>query len=300
MSFTKEIIEELVALEHDKTCCKKALLFGLFFGAERVEKKLVFAEFKTEDSARLAADILKRQFAAEPEVQQIKRAGRCFFGVSVSSKAIANYIDLISLEEQTEDGAIERAVGFRCPACTRAFLAGAFISTGSALAPEKRYSLEFSIKGEGRAELLSRLLCGSVGSPGCVDRRGRIGLYYKENEMISDILSYLGASKAAYRVINAYVGHAIKNQENRATNCVLSNIKKSVQATRKQIAAIESLRESGRFDLLDEDLKYTARLRCEYDSVSLSELAALHDPSISKSGLNKRLERILALANENE
>ena len=118
--------------------------------------------------------------------------------------------------------------------------------------------------------------------------------------MISDILSYLGASKAAYRVINAYVGHAIKNQENRATNCVLSNIKKSVQATRKQIAAIESLRESGRFDLLDEDLKYTARLRCEYDSVSLSELAALHDPSISKSGLNKRLERILALANENE
>ncbi len=298
MSFTKQIIGELVSLEREKTCCKKALLFGLFFGAERIEKKLVFAEFKTEESAKLAFDILKRQFSAEPEYQEIKRAGRCFFGVSVNSKTIANYIDAISLEEQDEEVSLGNTVGFRCPACARAFLAGAFISTGSALAPEKRYSLEFSVRGEGRAELLSRLLCANVGSPGCVDRRGKIGLYYKENEMISDVLSYIGASQAAYRVINAYVGHAIKNQENRATNCVLSNIKKSVQASRKHIEAIESLRASGRFDLLDEDLKYTARLRCEYDSVSLAELAALHDPSISKSGLNKRLEKILVFAQE--
>ena len=298
MSFTKQIIEELVSIEYDKTCCKKALLFGLFFGAERIEKKLVFAELKTESSARLAVEILKRQFSAEPEMKDIRRAGRCFFGVSVNSKTIANYIDVISAEEQDEKSLLGNIVGFRCQSCTRAFLAGAFISTGAAIAPEKRYSLEFSVKGEGRAELLSRLLCTTVGAPGCVDRRGKIGLYYKENEMISDALSYIGASQAAYRVINAYVGHAIKNQENRATNCVLSNIKKSVQASRKHIEAIEFLRASGRFDLLDEDLKYAARLRCEYDSVSLAELASLHEPSISKSGLNKRLEKILAFARE--
>ena len=298
MSFTVDIIDELVALEYEKTCCRKALLFGLFFGAERVEKKLVLAEFKTESGAKLAFDVLKRQFSAEPELFSVVRAGKKFFCVKVSSKPIANYIDEISVEEQAEEKMLSDLVGFRCPACTRAFLAGAFISTGVAIEPEKRYSLEFSVRGEGRAELLSRLLCLSVGSPGCVDRRGRIGLYYKENELISDALSFVGASRAAYRVINAYVGHAIKNQENRATNCVLSNIKKSVSAIRRQIDAIEKIKAEGRFERLDEELRYTANLRCEYDSASLSELAALHEPSISKSGLNKRLEKIMAFAEE--
>ena len=298
MSFTLEMIDELVSLKYEKTCCRKALLFGLFFGAERIEKKLVLAEFKTDESACLAAEVLKRQFSAEPELFETVRAGKRMFCVRVNSKVIANYIDAISAEEPSEDKNLSDIVGFRCPACMRSFIAGALIATGIAIAPEKRYSIEFAVKGEGRAELLSRVLCLSIGSPGCVDRRGKIGLYYKENEMISDILSYVGANKSAYRVINAYVGHAIKNQENRATNCVLSNIKKSVSAIRRQIDAINLLKETGRFDRLDEELKYTANLRCEYDSASLSELASLHEPSISKSGLNKRLERIIAFAED--
>lgn len=296
MSFTTEIIDELVAVPRDKTCCRKALLYGLFFGAERIEKKLVLAEFKTEGSAKLAFDILKNQFSAEPESFETVRAGRKLFCIKVNSKAIANYIDEIDLEEQAKDKSLHGIIGFRCPNCIYAFIAGAFISCGGALAPEKRYSLEFSVKNEGRAELLSRILCESIGAPGCVDRRGKIGLYYKENEKISDILSYIGASQSAYRVINAYVRHDIKNQENRATNCVLSNIKKSVSAIRRQIEAIERLKAEGRFDVLDEDLKYTANLRCEYDSASLAELAALHDPPISKSGLNKRIEKIISFA----
>ena len=197
MSFTIDIIDELVALEYEKTCCRKALLFGLFFGALRVEKKQVVAEFKSENAAKLATDVLGRQFSAEPEQFNITRAGKKFFCVKVDSKPIANYIDNISAEEQPEENMLSDIVGFRCPSCTRAFLAGAFISSGVAIEPEKRYSLEFSAKGEGRAELLSRLLCLSIGSPGCVDRRGRIGLYYKENELISDALSYMGASKSA-------------------------------------------------------------------------------------------------------
>ena len=45
-----------------------------------------------------------------------------------------------------------------------------------------------------------------------------------------------------------------------------------------------------------DELEYTARLRIENDSASLSELAALHEPPISKSGLNSRLSKILAIA----
>jgi DNA-binding transcriptional regulator WhiA len=49
---------------------------------------------------------------------------------------------------------------------------------------------------------------------------------------------------------------------------------------------------------MSDELKYTASLRCENDSATLSELAVLHEPPISKSGLNRRLEKIVAFAYE--
>ena len=79
---------------------------------------------------------------------------------------------------------------------------------------------------------------------------------------------------------------------------MFTNIKKSVEAARRQIEAIEKIRMSGRFEGLSEELRYTAELRCEHDSATLSELASLHDPSISKSGLNRRLEQIMAISKE--
>ena len=298
MSFSTQIIEELLGLDFEKTCCKKAFLFGMLFGAQKGEGKKAVAEFKTEQSVVAAAEILKKQFAAEPELFCINRAGRRFYAVGVTSKAVSIYIDRIDREYGEKSEKLCDVVGFRCNDCPKAFLAGVFVSVGTATDPEKRYSLELSAKSEGRAALLSDFLCTYIGQPGCADRKTRIGFYYKGNEAISDILSYIRADKASYSVINAYVGHNIKNYENRATNCVLTNIQKSVDAARRQIEAIEKIKKSGRFELLSEELRYTAELRCENDSATLSELAALHDPSISKSGLNRRLENIMRIAAE--
>ena len=298
MSFSTQIIEELLELDFEKTCCKKAFLCGIFFGAQKGDKKRTVAELKTEQSALVAAEILKKQFAAEPEIFQINRAGRHFFAVAVTSKAVSVYMDKIDRENPEKKETLAEIVGFRCDGCAKAFLAGAFISGGTATDPQKRYSFELFAKGVSRATLLSEFLIAYVGPHGYIDRKTRIGLYYKGNEAISDILSYIGADRAYYAVINAYVGHDIKNYENRATNCVLTNIKKSVEAARRQIEAIEKIRMSGRFELLSEELRYTAELRCEHDSATLSELASLHDPSISKSGLNRRLEQIMAISKE--
>lgn len=298
MSFTLQIINELVSKEYEKSCCKKAFIFGIFFSAQRMSRREIRVELKTEQSALLVESILKKQFSAEPTVEPVVRAGRNLFWVTLSSKALSIYLDKIDGEGELSAEDFANIVGFRCDECKRAFLAGVFVSCGIATDPEKRYSLEFGVKIESRAACLSAFLCDSVGEPSCVDRRGRIGLYYKGNESISDILSYIGASQASYAVIDAYVAHAIRNDENRATNCVLRNIQRSVAATGRHIEAIELLCASGRFELLSEELKYTARLRREYDSATLSELAEMHEPPISKSGLNRRLEKIVELANE--
>ena len=95
---------------------------------------------------------------------------------------------------------------------------------------------------------------------------------------------------------NVSIERDIRNNENRATNCVTRNISRSVGATIKQVEAIKYLLENDKIALLGDELEYTARLRIENDSASLSELAALHEPPISKSGLNSRLSKILAIA----
>lgn len=298
MSFSIDIINELASQEYEKTCCKKALLCGIFFSGERLSKKESSVDLKSAESAERASGILKKQFSAEPAILECVRAGRRVFRVTVESRAVSLYLERIDRDITGDGDDIRNLVGFRCPDCERAFLAGVFISSGTASDPSRRYSLEFVAKSENRASRLSQMLCSRDAAPSCVDRRGRIGLYYRGNEAISDMLSYIGATKASFAVINAYMTHAIKNDENRATNCVLKNIERSVSSTRRHIEAIELLKSSGKYESLEPELKYTAELRLSYDSATLSELAAMHEPSISKSGLNKRLERIIALSCE--
>ena len=151
MSFTLEIIDELTGREREKTCCKKALLFGLFFGADALSKSEVRAEFKTEASALLAASILKKQFTAEPCVESIGRAGRRLYHVTASSKALSMYVERLEREEYTDVVEFDKLVGFRCTECRKAFLAGVFITSGLATDPKKRYSIEFCSKSEIRA-----------------------------------------------------------------------------------------------------------------------------------------------------
>ena len=94
------------------------------------------------------------------------------------------------------------------------------------------------------------------------------------------------------------IERAIRNNENRATNCVTHNISRSVAATQKQLEAVNFLISQQKTALLDDELHITALLRLENDSASLSELAALHDPPITKSGVNGRLNRIIAVAED--
>ena len=94
-------------------------------------------------------------------------------------------------------------------------------------------------------------------------------------------------------VANTYIEKNIINREKRATNCDTKNIARSVEATHKHIEAIEYLQSSGAILKLDSALQYTAQLRMENPSVSLKELASMHNPSITKSGLNGRLSKII-------
>ena len=137
-----------------------------------------------------------------------------------------------------------------------------------------------------------------IGEPRKIQRGAKHCLYYKNNGAILDFLYCIGSNHSGLYMANSFIERDIRNNENRATNCVARNISRSVFASQKQLGAIEKLMETGKLDALPEELQYTARLRAENDSASMSELAALHEPPISKSGLNGRLQKLMEAAED--
>ena len=297
MSFTTDVIEELLSVPEGKTCCRKAMLYGLFMSArEYGNQNKIVAEFKTAAVAARAADILKKHFSADADVQKITRAGRVLYSVSVQSKALNNFLMSIDkLDESNMTNAASALIGFRCADCAVSFLRGVFTSCATVNDPTKGFHLEFAFSSAKRASLVADFLSSIPFDARVRPRNGRLGIVFKNNSTVSDILYYLGATQCGFLVANTYIEKNIVNIEKRATNCDTQNIARAVAATHKHVEAIEYLQKKGVIFNLDKSLQYTAKLRTENPSVSLKELALLHNPPITKSGLNGRLAKIIAI-----
>lgn len=290
MSFSNEIKREAIALEIKKTCCKKAFTLGLFMGAKHVDGQKLFVSLYTDETlAAAAAEILRKIFRTDAEVFKQNIAGRISYGVKYFSPAVSDFLRFVDHGDQRP---IHDLAGFRCESCVHAFLRGSFIACGSITDPQKTYHAELTFPTQRRAQVVAELLNKRSGAVKHIKRGERYSIYYKNNNSIADMLYYMGCSRAGLLVSDMWIEHDIRNFENRATNCVASNISKSVGASQRQINAIERLTETGGIEKLPEELRYTARLRLENDSATLSELAMLHIPPITKSGLCGRLRKI--------
>ena len=81
-------------------------------------------------------------------------------------------------------------------------------------------------------------------------------------------------------------------------NCDGANISKVVDAAQVQLAAIRILRERGQFEDLPAKLREAALAREQNPEASLTELAGLMEPPITKPAMNNRMKKLMALAGE--
>ena len=177
--------------------------------------------------------------------------------------------------------------------CRVSFLRGAFLAGGSVTDPEKRYHLELSTSHVQASREVSALLQEMGFLPRSVMRGGSAVIYFKQSEHIEDLLTTVGAPVAATEIMTAKVDKEIRNGANRAMNCDMANVNKTLDAVAAQQEAIEHLRETGRLEQLPEKIQETARLRMQNPELPLAQLAALFDPPISKSCLNHRIRKII-------
>lgn len=190
---------------------------------------------------------------------------------------------------------IDRGI-FKCAECRGAFLREIFLKCASVNSPEKGNHLEFKMTNEMNADELSVFL-GECGFEAKISERRHVYIvYFKDGEAIFQLLSFIGAQRYAFDFLNTIIEKQIRNDVNRVQNCELANMQKTASATKRVLEAIKILEERGEFDKLQEKLYYTALLRRENPDLSLTELAAIHEPPITKSCVNHRLGRIVEIA----
>ena len=167
---------------------------------------------------------------------------------------------------------------------------------GSVTNPEKRYHLELVTDHYNVSHETYSVLLDMGFSPKDTSRSGNYIIYLKQSEAIEDFLTTIGAPIAAMEVMSAKVEKDVRNSVNRRVNCETANVGKMAYASVDQIKAIERLEKSGVINSLPEKLRNTAKTRKENPEISLSELAVLLDPPVSKSCLNHRLRKLVKLA----
>lgn len=121
-------------------------------------------------------------------------------------------------------------------------------------------------------------------------------LYIKESEAVSNTLALMGASEAVLKLQNEIITRQIRNKINRQNNCYTSNFTKTLNASFKQLDAINLIEKEVGLYNLPEDLQQVALLRLANTEESLDELLRLSKYPLTKSALNYKYNKLIKLA----
>ena len=287
MSFSSEQKKEITDTPLHAPCCKAAMIRGVLAAKAELSAGEVILSVEGQANAEFIASLIFDCFSKHAEISTSKSGGRRRI-VSFAAPAAVKY-----LEDFAAGGEPFR---HRCAVCQSAFLRGVFLVSGRVSDPAKQYSLEFLIPHS--RERIYRYLVGLGLTPRVSEKPSEILIYFRKSTDIEDFFALAGMNNTAFAIMNAKINGEIRNNVNRIINCTTSNIGKAVSASLQQIELIELLIERGLISKLPEELEVTARLRLEHRDMSLSQLAAIITPKISKPGLSHRLKRITELARE--
>lgn len=292
MTFLDTIKNEIIEAPLKKPCCRKNMLLGMLAARGRLtgtgEVELSLAH---KGTAELAVHLIREQFGRQAELTCGSHGGRARI-LRFESPAAVRFLE--TLPDALLAGHLQKP----CPSCAAAHLKGLFLASGHISDPQKTYHLEFSL-GVHAASFLPFFEDVLGFSPKLVTRKDETLLYFKNSSSIEDVMTVLGINDAAFLLMNCKIEKQFRNEANRRTNCEAGNITRAVNAAAKILAVLRKMEREDRLSSLPEELYDVAQLRLANPEASLTQLAALTTPPLTKSGVNHRLQKILELAEKN-
>lgn len=298
-SFSAAAKAEICRELPQSSCCALAECFGILLFCNSFQDDCIKIITESQDFGRLLPKLFRKAFGVGfdqlPEegtqgkltycITDPEKIGRVMeaFGFT-QGDTLSLHINLAVVEEEC---------------CKASFLRGAFLAGGSVTHPAKAYHLEFTTTHQSVARECYMLLHETMGFyPKTAARAGAQVLYLKQSDLISDFLTFLGAPVAAMGIMEAKLEKELNNKVNRCCNCDDANTSKVVEAAQEQLGAIRVLKERALLEQLPAKLRQAVDAREANPEASLSELAAMMEPPITKPAMNHRLQRIVQLAKE--
>ena len=300
-SFSGGVKAEICRDIPTRQCCAVAQCFGILLYCNTFSVDTIHIVTESRDFAVILPKLFRRAFGLDfDELPSVASPGKLVFQITDPEKleeilsvygfdprsTLSLHVNLSVLEEEC---------------CRGAFLRGAFLAGGSVTDPGKGYHMELATIHRSVARESYALMQEVLGFyPKIAARGANSVLYLKQSDLIADFLTFLGAPVSAMGIIETKLEKELKNKVNRRCNCDDANTSKVVDAAQEQLAAIRILRERGMLDKLPQKLQQAAIARESNPESSLTELAAMMEPPITKPAMNNRLKRIQILAKEED
>jgi len=315
MSFSNDVKKEIIKKNLFKNETK-SLMQGLFLAAGSLiisNRELSFVlSSENEFVIDFVKDKLKELFGEiEIDIVSVMKSfkNKQRFELSVEESANMRILKELGIVAYVEDEFIISDVCDKAYLKSKneslAFLIGVFLGSGSVSIPvneqgKKKYGYHFEIAvvSKNQADILAEILTNFEIFPKIVERGDNYVIYVKHSETICDILAMFGASKVVLDIENNKVSRDYSNMANRQVNCMTANIGKTVNASLKQLAAIEIIQNTVGLENLPETLLEAALIRLANQEASLNDLCKLLEKPISKGALAQRFNKIIEIAEE--
>ena len=303
MSFSSEIKDEIMKNIDLPECCTHAFAYGMLLFGRSFNLSEISLLTDNGAVAEKYIEAVKNASGVEGTLS-VSQAGKytvdfkndderrnVLSSFSSTGKEVVQRVDRGNLSN--DSGGETGEMG----CCDISFIKGAFLSSGTASDPNKSYHIEFVVPYKTLSlDLMKMLNDYGIKAKHMVRRYVNV-IYIKDSESIEDLLALMGAHNAALEIINIKIYKDIRNITNRRLNFENANLTKTADAAFEQMKAIETIKDKGIYPTLSDELKHIANIRYENPDASLREIGDMCDPPLSRSAVNHRLKKLIALAN---
>ncbi len=293
ISFSNELKQQLMSVTYSSPELFLARTHGLLRFSRAFDRERMALQTENQQVAQLYVESVLKVLGAGDgaKIKEYKTAGEKSFFVS--------FVDDSAARDK-----ILKIFGYTSPAPVLsidpnagteelgAFVSGAFLACGSMVDPQKSYHLEFVMFQRELCEAFIELLTRLMVFPKSFKRRDNFVAYIKDSGEVEDLLDYMGVDRLGEQVMNVKIYKSIRNRVNRAQNCEVANIEKTVNAAALQIQRIEYILQRKGESYLPAQLRELALLRVDNPEMSLRELGDALPQKLSRSGVNHRLRRL--------
>lgn len=315
MSFSRQSKEEILKTDIEDDAAALSFLSGLIHSCGEIEKKnnKIFIKIisDVEKLFGFCQKIIKRLYGDDVEAEvgenyninkntfyeisfEVEKFKRLFMDIGIIdfSDGLSFNFDIdknLLLEDDTKRAFI-KGVYIGASTSSIKLSSDTYQSCGSGyhmefVSQSHKFLLDFS------SILAEYNIIGKI-----FERKNSFVLYIKDVNTIQDLLALVGANESVLNLSNEIITRELRNKVNRQVNCINANINKTVEASLKQIAAINTIINTIGLDSLSEDLQEVAVLRLANQEESLDELLKLSTIKLTRSGLNHRFRKLLKIA----